>query len=105
MSTHYETLGVAWKAAPEELQDARRRLARQHHPDFGGDAWTMAAINAAYDVLTDDKAHKRYRAELRSTHRDCSACKGEGGRAKQKSFTQTVFIVCVHCKGSGLQEK
>jgi hypothetical protein len=35
-------------STPEEIKRAYRDLARQHHPDLGGDLETMKAINAAY---------------------------------------------------------
>lgn len=45
----YEVLGVASDASLEELAVARRRLARELHPDRGGDQAAMQAVNAAYD--------------------------------------------------------
>ena len=35
----------------EEITKAYRRLARQHHPDKGGDQNNMQILNRAYDVL------------------------------------------------------
>jgi hypothetical protein len=32
----------------EQIKGAYRDLARQHHPDLGGDLETMKALNAAY---------------------------------------------------------
>lgn len=32
----------------EEIKTEYRKLARQHHPDLGGDTATMQAVNAAY---------------------------------------------------------
>lgn len=37
----------------DQVEDAHRRLAMQHHPDRGGDAHTMARINAARDDLLE----------------------------------------------------
>jgi curved DNA-binding protein CbpA len=38
--------------APPELIDAAYRvLAKQHHPDTGGDTVVMQRLNGAYDVL------------------------------------------------------
>ena len=45
----YEVLGVPEGAPVEELAAARRRLAREVHPDRGGDHAAMQAVNAAYD--------------------------------------------------------
>ena len=42
------SLGLV-RGAPRDVIDARyRELARQHHPDHGGNTETMARINAAY---------------------------------------------------------
>lgn len=61
MSTHYDTLGIPRDATQEQIQDAYRRLSLEHHPDRkGGDAGKMAAINQAYEVLSDPEARKAY---------------------------------------------
>ena len=36
---------------PDQVEDAYRRLAMQHHPDRGGTEAEMARINAARDAL------------------------------------------------------
>lgn len=43
-------LGVPESAGPVEIRAAHRALAQAHHPDRGGDAGRMAAINAARDA-------------------------------------------------------
>lgn len=40
-------LGLAAGASVEEIRAARRRLAKEHHPDAGGDAARMRALNQA----------------------------------------------------------
>lgn len=35
----------------DAIRGARKRLAKEHHPDVGGDAETMKQINAAADLL------------------------------------------------------
>jgi len=45
----YELLGVGPQATAAELASARRRVAQQVHPDHGGDAAAMQAVNAAYE--------------------------------------------------------
>ena len=57
---HYETLGVAENASPEELKSAFRKLAKQHHPDMGGDQTKFQQINEAYSTLSDPNARAHY---------------------------------------------
>ncbi|MBE9053744.1 J domain-containing protein [Nostocales cyanobacterium LEGE 11386] len=45
----WEVLGVDVRASNEEVREAYRKLARQHHPDHGGSADQMTQINAAYE--------------------------------------------------------
>ena len=58
--THYETLGIAENATPEEIKKAYRKLASQHHPDKGGDTARFQEIQAAYDTLADADRRQRY---------------------------------------------
>ncbi len=51
MADHYATLGVALDADRSVIQAAYRRLARLHHPDFGGSPVVMTALNEAWHVL------------------------------------------------------
>jgi len=55
--SHYETLGVDRRASPERVRTAYRRLAQKFHPDKHAGkrsaATVMAAINQAYEVLSD----------------------------------------------------
>jgi curved DNA-binding protein len=68
MSNHYETLGVAQTATPEELKAAFRKLAKQHHPDIGGDAAKFQQINEAYQTLSDPNSRSHYDFTLRNPH-------------------------------------
>ena len=46
----FATLGLDRTATVAELRAARRRLARQLHPDHGGDSMRMQQVNAAFDA-------------------------------------------------------
>jgi curved DNA-binding protein len=63
---HYETLGVSQTATPEELKSAFRKLAKQHHPDVGGDVAKFQAINEAYNTLSDTNSRAHYDHTLRN---------------------------------------
>ena len=43
----FAALGIGRDASAAEVRSARRDLAKQHHPDVGGDAELMRTINAA----------------------------------------------------------
>jgi curved DNA-binding protein len=62
--SHYETLGVAKTATPEEIKIAFRKLAKQHHPDTGGDISEFQKINEAYEVLSDPEKKSNYDYKL-----------------------------------------
>lgn len=46
----FALLGLDRSASVDELRAARRRLARELHPDHGGDAARMQQVNAAFDA-------------------------------------------------------
>ena len=57
---HYHTLGLRRRASQKQIKKAYRDLAKQHHPDKGGDPEKFAAVAAAYEVLGDDVKRRRY---------------------------------------------
>ena len=62
MATLYDTLGVGKGASADEIKKAYRKLAREHHPDSGGDEARFKEIQGAYDVLSDPEKRKSYDA-------------------------------------------
>ena len=58
--SHYQTLGVAKTATPDEIKKAYRKLASQHHPDKGGDTATFQKIEEAYRILSDPQQRQQY---------------------------------------------
>ena len=57
---YYKTLGVSKNATADEIKKAFRKLARENHPDAGGNEEKFKEINEAYEVLSDDKKRKLY---------------------------------------------
>ncbi len=51
----YQILGLEPDASQEEIHQAYRRLIKGVHPDSGGSAFLAAKINAARDILLDQK--------------------------------------------------
>ena len=62
MTNLYDTLGVAKNASADEIKKAYRKLAREHHPDSGGDEARFKEIQGAYDVLSDPEKREQYDA-------------------------------------------
>lgn len=62
MSGLYDRLGVRKNASPDEIRSAYRKLAREHHPDKGGDPEKFKEIQEAHEVLTDEQRRLVYDA-------------------------------------------
>jgi DnaJ-class molecular chaperone len=60
MQNLYQTLGVNKDANADEIKQAYRRLASQHHPDRGGDTARFQEIQKAYEVLGNDQKRAAY---------------------------------------------
>lgn len=61
MADHYEILGVDRDATEEEIKDAARRKAKEHHPDKpDGDTEMMQLVVQAKLVLLNPKRRARY---------------------------------------------
>jgi len=56
----YETLGVSRDSDPETIKKSYRKLAKEHHPDHGGDESKITALTLAYDILSNPDKKKRY---------------------------------------------
>ncbi|MFM7676223.1 MAG: J domain-containing protein [Synechococcus sp.] len=56
----YAVLGVARGASASVIKAAYRALVKRHHPDAGGDADTILALNAAWEVLGDGERRRHY---------------------------------------------
>lgn len=57
---YYEILGVKRDASDKEIKNAYRNLAKEHHPDIGGDENKFKEISEAYDILSDKDKKANY---------------------------------------------
>lgn len=60
MSGPYEALGVSQDATEADIKKAYRNLARQHHPDKGGDPEQFKKIQEAYETLSDPQKRQNF---------------------------------------------
>lgn len=57
---HYRTLGVKFGANDAEIRRSYKHLARQLHPDKGGDGASFAQLREAFEVLINPQRRKVY---------------------------------------------
>jgi DnaJ-class molecular chaperone len=86
--SHYETLGVAENATPEQVKRAYRSKAKKHHPDKGGDEQEFASVAAAYEVLGDPQRRLLYDATGQDRER---SIKDEADQLLLTLFNQTIL--------------
>ena len=56
----YDVLGLDRNATPDDVKKAYRKLAREHHPDKGGDPEKFKKVQEAYEVLSDPQKRQNF---------------------------------------------
>jgi DnaJ-class molecular chaperone len=56
----YDILGLTRDATPDEVKKAYRKLAREHHPDKGGDPEKFKKVQEAYETLSDPQKRANF---------------------------------------------
>jgi hypothetical protein len=62
----HAVLGVAAGASLNEIREAYRRKAKQHHPDVGGEDWAFRILSQSYEVLSTARVVQATQAEFRA---------------------------------------
>jgi molecular chaperone DnaJ len=69
--THYQTLQIPVRATANEIKQSYRQLAKKFHPDLNGgkvDRDRIVEINAAYEILGDERKRREYDYQLQEIH-------------------------------------
>src|SRR5210317_2668391 len=85
MKNYYDILGVDEKATSADITKAFKDLAKQHHPDRGGDKDRFQEINEAHDTLKNSQKRHDY-----DTMRKFGS-RSTGGGGEHPFFNEDIF--------------
>jgi DnaJ-class molecular chaperone len=73
----YSDLGLSKTATEQDIKKQYRTLARQHHPDKGGDGEKFKKISHAYEILSNSEKKKKY--DMMGGQEQSNGMNGGGG--------------------------
>ncbi len=101
---YYKALGVAQGASEKDITKAYRKLAKENHPDHNpGREDRFKEINAAYQVLGDEKTRKEYDEVRRLGPGAFSMGRGGGGQPGGADFSD--LFANMFGQGAGPQRR
>lgn len=68
MKDYYKTLDLQENASDDDIRQAYKRLAMQHHPDRGGDQSRFQEIQEAYSTLSDPQKRAQWEQQKQFTN-------------------------------------
>jgi len=89
MKNYYDTLGVSENASDKQIKQAFKKLAKEHHPDRGGDQTKFKEANEAYDTLKNPNKRQEYDT-IRKYGQNIGG-QGSGFHFTQGGFNDDIF--------------
>ena len=89
MKNYYDMLDVSESASNKEIKQAFKKLAKQHHPDRGGDQTKFKEANEAYDTLKNPSKRQEY--DTIRKYGESRGGEGSGFHFTQGGFSDNVF--------------
>ena len=89
MKNYYDMLDISESASNKEIKQAFKKLAKQHHPDRGGDQTKFKEANEAYDTLKNPSKRQEY--DTIRKYGESMGGEGSGFHFTQGGFSDNVF--------------
>ena len=89
MKNYYDMLDISESASNKEIKQAFKKLAKEHHPDRGGDQTKFKEANEAYDTLKNPSKRQEY--DTIRKYGESRGGEGSGFHFTQGGFSDNVF--------------